>query len=70
MGRAFAESVPAARAVFEDADRAVGYGLTELCFEGPIERLVRDGDHAARARRGDARVSRRGARRAASAPIS
>jgi [acyl-carrier-protein] S-malonyltransferase len=39
MGRAFAESVPAARAVFEDADRAVGYGLTELCFEGPIERL-------------------------------
>jgi [acyl-carrier-protein] S-malonyltransferase len=39
MGRAFAESVPAARAVFEDADRAVGYALTELCFEGPIERL-------------------------------
>jgi [acyl-carrier-protein] S-malonyltransferase len=39
MGRAFAESVPASRAVFEDADRAVGYGLTELCFEGPIERL-------------------------------
>jgi [acyl-carrier-protein] S-malonyltransferase len=39
MGRAFAETVPAARAVFEDADRAVGYGLTELCFEGPIERL-------------------------------
>jgi [acyl-carrier-protein] S-malonyltransferase len=39
MGRAFAESVPASRGVFEDADRAVGYGLTELCFEGPIERL-------------------------------
>jgi [acyl-carrier-protein] S-malonyltransferase len=39
MGRAFAESVPAARAVFEDADRAVGYDLTELCFEGPLERL-------------------------------
>jgi [acyl-carrier-protein] S-malonyltransferase len=39
MGRAFAESVPAARAVFEDADEAVGYGLTELCFEGPLERL-------------------------------
>ena len=28
-----------AAAVFEDADRAVGYDLTELCFEGPIERL-------------------------------
>ena len=39
MGRAFAESVPAARAVFEDADRAVGYGLAALCFDGPIERL-------------------------------
>jgi [acyl-carrier-protein] S-malonyltransferase len=39
MGRAFAESVPAARAVFEDADRAVGYNLTELCFDGPIEAL-------------------------------
>jgi [acyl-carrier-protein] S-malonyltransferase len=39
MGRAFAESVPAARAVFEDADRAVGYNLTDLCFEGPLEQL-------------------------------
>jgi [acyl-carrier-protein] S-malonyltransferase len=39
MGRAFAESVPAARAVFEDADEAVGYDLTALCFEGPLERL-------------------------------
>jgi [acyl-carrier-protein] S-malonyltransferase len=39
MGRAFAESVPAARAVFEDADRAVGYNLTSLCFEGPLEQL-------------------------------
>ena len=39
MGRAFAESVPAARAVFDDADAAVGYDLTALCFEGPLERL-------------------------------
>jgi [acyl-carrier-protein] S-malonyltransferase len=39
MGRAFAESVPAARAVFDDADLAVGYDLTTLCFDGPIERL-------------------------------
>jgi [acyl-carrier-protein] S-malonyltransferase len=39
MGRAFAESVPAARAVFDDADVAVGYDLTTLCFDGPIERL-------------------------------
>ena len=39
MGRAFAESVPAARAVFDEADRIVGYDLTSLCFEGPLEQL-------------------------------
>jgi [acyl-carrier-protein] S-malonyltransferase len=39
MGRAFAEAVPAAHAVFEDADRAVGYNLTSVCFEGPLEQL-------------------------------
>jgi [acyl-carrier-protein] S-malonyltransferase len=39
MGRAFAESVPAARAVFDEADQVVGYDLTSLCFDGPIEQL-------------------------------
>jgi [acyl-carrier-protein] S-malonyltransferase len=39
MGRAFAEAVPAARQVFEDADRALGFELSRLCFEGPEEEL-------------------------------
>jgi [acyl-carrier-protein] S-malonyltransferase len=39
MGKAFAGSVPAARAVFEQANEAVGFDVTALCFEGPIERL-------------------------------
>jgi len=30
---------PAARAVFERADAVLGYALTEVCFEGPEERL-------------------------------
>lgn len=38
MGRDLFEGSPAARELFETADRALGYSLTELCFEGP-ERL-------------------------------
>lgn len=39
MGRSVYESSPAARAVFEEADRVLGYPLTKICFEGPEERL-------------------------------
>lgn len=39
MGRAFAETIPAARQVFEAADRALGFDLSRLCFEGPEEEL-------------------------------
>lgn len=35
MGRDLAEQHPAARAVFDSADRALGAPLTTLCFEGP-----------------------------------
>jgi [acyl-carrier-protein] S-malonyltransferase len=35
MGRALAESCPEARAVFEQADRSLGFALSRLCFEGP-----------------------------------
>ncbi len=35
MGRAFYDSVPAARAVFEEADEALGFPLSKLIFEGP-----------------------------------
>ncbi|HEV3468842.1 MAG TPA: ACP S-malonyltransferase [Pyrinomonadaceae bacterium] len=39
MGRELAESFPAARAVFEEADEALGFRLSELCFNGPAEDL-------------------------------
>jgi [acyl-carrier-protein] S-malonyltransferase len=39
MGRDLAENFPAARAVFERADLALGFALSKLCFEGPAEEL-------------------------------
>lgn len=35
MGKALYDASPAARAVFDRADRALGFPLTRLCFEGP-----------------------------------
>lgn len=35
MGRGLAEAFPASRAVFDQADRALGLELSRLCFEGP-----------------------------------
>jgi [acyl-carrier-protein] S-malonyltransferase len=35
MGRALFDERPAARAVFEEADAALGFSLSKLCFEGP-----------------------------------
>jgi [acyl-carrier-protein] S-malonyltransferase len=39
MGRDLAEHLPAARKVFEEADRALGFKLSELCFQGSEEAL-------------------------------
>ncbi len=39
MGRDLAETFPAARAVFDEADEALGYSLSKLCFEGPEDQL-------------------------------
>jgi [acyl-carrier-protein] S-malonyltransferase len=39
MGRALYEARPAARAVFEQADAALGYTLSRLCFDGPEDEL-------------------------------
>ncbi|MBI2957162.1 MAG: ACP S-malonyltransferase [Acidobacteria bacterium] len=39
MGRELAQTFPAARAVFDEADRALGFPLSRLCFEGPEEEL-------------------------------
>lgn len=39
MGRELAAASARARAVFEDADAALGFPLSRLCFEGPEEEL-------------------------------
>ena len=39
MGRELAEGYAAAREVFEEADEALGFRLSRLCFEGPAEEL-------------------------------
>jgi [acyl-carrier-protein] S-malonyltransferase len=39
MGRAFYDASPIARAVFEDADDALGFALSKIIFEGPEETL-------------------------------
>src|SRR6185503_5358856 len=41
MGRDLYEEAPAARAVFDAADAALGFELTKLCFEGPEDELTR-----------------------------
>ena len=39
MGRDLFAGSPAARRLFETADGVLGYSLSDLCFEGPAERL-------------------------------
>lgn len=40
MGKALAEAFPAARAVFEEVDAALGQNLSKLMFEGPGDELT------------------------------
>jgi [acyl-carrier-protein] S-malonyltransferase len=40
MGKALADAHPDSRAVFEEADAALGESLSALCFDGPEDRLV------------------------------
>ena len=39
MGKELASNYSVARQTFEEADEALGYKLSELCFEGPEEKL-------------------------------
>src|SRR5579871_1759187 len=39
MGKALAEGSSAARAVFAEADEALGFAISRLCFEGPDDAL-------------------------------
>ena len=35
MGKSLAENFPAAQAIFDQADDALGFPISKLCFEGP-----------------------------------
>ena len=39
MGKDLSEKYPVARQTFEEADEALGYKLSQICFEGPEEQL-------------------------------
>lgn len=39
MGKELAERYPIARRTFDEADEALGYKLSQLCFDGPEEQL-------------------------------
>ncbi|MGE5391953.1 MAG: ACP S-malonyltransferase [Deltaproteobacteria bacterium] len=39
MGRELAENIPAAADIFRAADKVLGFPLSDLCFEGPAEKL-------------------------------
>src|SRR6266403_1758035 len=39
MGRELAEKYPAARAVFDEADQALGFSISKMCFDGSEEDL-------------------------------
>jgi|CZKY01.1.fsa_nt_gi [acyl-carrier-protein] S-malonyltransferase len=39
MGKELADNYPVARRTFEEADEALGYKLSQLCFAGPEEKL-------------------------------
>lgn len=39
MGKELAEKYPVAKQTFEEADEALGYKISQLCFEGPEDQL-------------------------------
>jgi [acyl-carrier-protein] S-malonyltransferase len=45
MGRDLAETYPLARSLFDQADHALGYGLSKVCFQGPEDELTKT-EHA------------------------
>jgi [acyl-carrier-protein] S-malonyltransferase len=40
MGKELAQLYPVARHTFEEADEALGFSISQLCFEGPEEKLA------------------------------
>jgi [acyl-carrier-protein] S-malonyltransferase len=39
MGKDVAEGFPAAKAIFDKANQTLGFDITKICFEGPVETL-------------------------------
>jgi [acyl-carrier-protein] S-malonyltransferase len=39
MGKELAEKYPAARAIFDEADKALGFSISKICFEGTEDEL-------------------------------
>jgi len=39
MGKELAEKYPASRAIFDEADKALGFSISKICFEGAEEEL-------------------------------
>ena len=39
MGKALADTFPAARHIFEEADDALGFSISQICFEGTADQL-------------------------------
>jgi [acyl-carrier-protein] S-malonyltransferase len=44
MGKSLAESYSSAKAIFEQADDALSFSISRLCFEGPEEELKKTGN--------------------------
>lgn len=40
MGKDVAAAYPQAKALYEEADDLLGFGLSKICFEGPEDRLT------------------------------
>ncbi len=45
MGKDLVDAFPACKALYETADKTLGYSLSEICFEGPAEELTKS-NHA------------------------
>ena len=41
MGKDLYESFPQSRVIFEEADKVLGFSISKLCFEGPLEELTK-----------------------------
>ena len=39
MGKDLSEAYPVARQLYEEADDTIGFSLSTICFDGPMEEL-------------------------------